>query len=44
MSHEEIVQMLIVAGFNNGWVLSGTELILWEHDAEPPSPLTRPEA
>ena len=44
MSHEEIVQMLISAGFNNGWVLSGTELILWEHDAEPPAPLTRPEA
>ena len=44
MSHEEIVQMLIAAGFNNGWVLSGTELILWEHDAEPPKPLTRPEA
>jgi hypothetical protein len=44
MTHEEIVQMLMAAGFNNGWVLSGTELILWEHDAEPPAPLTRPVA
>ena len=44
MSHEEIVQMLIAAGFNNGWVLSGTNLTLWEHDVEPPAPLTRPEA
>jgi hypothetical protein len=44
MSHEEISQMLMAAGFNNGWVLSGTELILWEHDENPPAPLTRPEA
>jgi hypothetical protein len=44
MSHEEIVQMLIAAGFNNGWVLSGIDLTLWEHEAEPPAPLTRPEA
>jgi hypothetical protein len=42
--HTKLVQKLIDAGFNTGWALNGTDLVLWEHDAEPPAPLTRPEA
>jgi hypothetical protein len=41
-AHEELVEMLIEKGFDNGWALSGTELVLWEHEENPPSPLTRP--
>jgi hypothetical protein len=44
MSHEEATQLLIDAGFEGGWALTGDILILWEHDTEPPSPLTRPKA
>ena len=38
-----MVQMLLDAGFNSGWAVAGDVLVLWEHDAEPPAPLTRPE-
>jgi hypothetical protein len=44
MTHDELTQLLLDAGFDNGWALSGDTLILWEHDTEPPAPLTRPEA
>ena len=44
MSHEELLQLLADAGFDTGWVLHGEELTLWEHDQEPPAPLTRPKA
>jgi len=44
MSHDEIVALLLEKGFNTGWALLGTELTIWEHEAEPPAPLTRPEA
>lgn len=37
------VQLLIDAGFNTGWAVAGDTLILWEHDEDPPAPLTRPE-
>ena len=37
------IQLLLDAGFNTGWVISGDTLILWEHDEDPPTPLTRPE-
>jgi hypothetical protein len=37
-----IVQLLIDEGFTDGWALSGDVLILWEHDTDPPAPLTRP--
>jgi hypothetical protein len=43
MTPDEIVNILIDAGFENGWALNGTELILWEHDEDPPAPLTRPK-
>jgi hypothetical protein len=37
-----IVQLLLDKGFTDGWALSGDVLILWEHDTDPPAPLTRP--
>lgn len=42
MTHNEVIDLLIDAGFDNGWALDGTTLILWEHDEDPPKPLTRP--
>ena len=42
--HQELTEMLIAAGFDSGWVLQGETLVIWEHDENPPSPLTRPEA
>ena len=44
MSHQELLQLLADSGFDTGWVLTGEELTLWEHDTEPPAPLTRPKA
>jgi hypothetical protein len=37
-----MAQLLLDAGFSDGWVLAGDVLILWEHDEEPPAPLVRP--
>lgn len=42
MTHEELAQMLQTAGYENGWVLVGDQLTVWEHDEDPPAPLTRP--
>lgn len=36
-------KLLIDAGFIGGWVLQGDVLILWEHEENPPKPLTRPK-
>jgi hypothetical protein len=36
------VDLLIDAGFTDGWALSDGVLIVWEHDVDPPAPLTRP--
>ena len=44
MTHNELLQLLADAGFDTGWVLTGEELTLWEHTANPPAPLTRPKA
>ena len=44
MNHQELVQLLLDAGFDSGWSLMGETLILWEHDKNPPKPLTRPKA
>lgn len=38
-----MVKLLLEAGFDSGWVVSGEVLVIWEHDEEPPSPLVRPE-
>jgi hypothetical protein len=37
-------QLLLDAGFTDGWAMADEVLILWEHDQDPPTPLTRPEA
>ena len=38
-----MAKVLTDAGFPIGWALQGDKLILWEHEAEPPKPLTRPK-
>jgi len=43
MTHDELCTLLKDAGFDHGWVVHGEQLVLWEHDAEPPAPLIRPE-
>ena len=42
--HDNLVAALVAAGFDSGWVLQGDTLVLWQHDEDPPAPLTRPEA
>ena len=42
--HTKLVKQLTDAGFDNGWALNGETLVLWEHDEDPPKPLTRPKA
>jgi hypothetical protein len=44
MSIDDIIKMLLDNGFTNGWALLGSELSLWEHEQDPPAPLTRPKA
>lgn len=41
--HKELCDTLIAAGFDAGWVLKGETLVLWEHEEDPPKPLTRPK-
>jgi hypothetical protein len=43
MTHEEAKQLLIDKGFENGWSLTDDQLVLWEHEENPPKPLTRPK-
>lgn len=42
MTNDEAIQILTDAGYVSGWALSDSGLVLWEHDEEPPAPLTRP--
>jgi hypothetical protein len=44
MTHDELTKLLTDSGFDTGWILTDKILVLWEHDAEPPAPLTRPVA
>lgn len=44
MTHEELCELIREQGFDSGWTLEGETLTLWEHDEDPPAPLTRPEA
>lgn len=37
-----MAQLLIDAGYTDGWGITGDVLVLWEHDDEPPAPLERP--
>jgi hypothetical protein len=43
MTHEKLIQLLLDAGFETGWALSGETLVLWQHEQDPPLPLVRPE-
>ena len=43
MSHEELIQLLLDAGFETGWAIAGETLIVWKHKENPPKPFTRPE-
>jgi hypothetical protein len=38
-----IIQLLIDAGFTDGWAMADDVLVLWEHEIDPPAPLTRPK-
>jgi hypothetical protein len=42
MNHDELIKILLDKGYETGWVITDGVLTLWEHDAEPPAPLTRP--
>jgi hypothetical protein len=37
-----MVQLLLDAGFNEGWAVAEDVLVIWEHDTDPPPPLKRP--
>jgi hypothetical protein len=38
-----LVQLLLDAGFIDGWAMAGETLTIWEHEEDPPAPLTRPQ-
>jgi len=40
---EQLVKLLNDSGFTDGFACNETELLIWEHEVEPPKPLTRPE-
>jgi hypothetical protein len=42
METPPMIQLLLEAGYNDGWAVAGDVLVLWEHDEDPPAPLTRP--
>ena len=44
MTMDELIELLLSNGFTENWTLSDGVLTQWEHDAEPPAPLTRPKA
>jgi hypothetical protein len=44
MIDRDLIDLLLNAGFDNGWVLTGEVLTYWEHEEDPPKPLTRPES
>jgi len=43
MITDPIADLLINAGFTDGWAVSDGVLVLWEHDVDPPAPLVRPD-
>ena len=42
MNQQELIELLTDAGYDTGWAMNGEVLVLWEHEEEPPAPLTRP--
>ena len=43
-NYTPIHQLLLDNGYSDGWAMSEETLLVWEHDEDPPAPLTRPEA
>jgi hypothetical protein len=43
MTHLELIEILKDAGITDGFCLHGLEIVIWEHDEEPPAPLVRPQ-
>ena len=41
---DELIELLLSKGFTENWTLSDGVLTQWEHEQDPPAPLTRPEA
>ena len=41
--HKALIDKLTAAGFVDGWALQEETLILWEHEEDPPKPLTHPK-
>jgi hypothetical protein len=44
MTNQEATELIKNAGFEGGWTLIEDVLIQWEHNQDPPAPLTRPKA
>ena len=40
--HDQVA-ILRDAGFDPGWAIREGELVLWEHEENPPKPFTRPK-
>ena len=38
-----LVQLLLDAGFTDGWAMDADVLVIWEHEEDPPAPLVRPK-
>jgi hypothetical protein len=36
-------QLLLDAGYDSGWAMTGETLTIWEHEEDPPAPLVRPQ-
>jgi hypothetical protein len=43
MTQDQLIQLLLDAGFDSGWAILGDTLSIWEHEEEPPAPLVRPK-
>jgi hypothetical protein len=44
MTMDELIALLHENGFDSEWTLSDGVLVQWGHEADPPAPLTRPQA
>jgi hypothetical protein len=42
ITSDKTVESLLEAGYETGWALADGALVLWQHDEDPPAPLTRP--
>jgi hypothetical protein len=42
MTNKPMMDLLLESGYTDGWAICGEVLVLWEHNTDPPKPLTRP--